>query len=401
VEGNGVLIGLVSRLGQVPLVGEWQPSVKVIWKLVPVREGSGIFTLTAGVEASGTLPESDWQAAKAKMLPWYQNKQYDSVSLCKADLAAAMDAFLDELQLRWGDRYAPKYLFKVRDGYYNSGFQLNYFREYNEDSLIILSIVDRVTKKDVDLPFEWQGGVIFNNNSRLINIMIPGDQTIRATLPDSNLVLEFRIRSNDGLNSDIVNSFLGGLGKDILNTILEELKGQYDSLRLKDKNEVNNFEVEYKNSIQSLNSPIYSGTALIDTTGSVNYTSSSIVNSQEDLIEVDMKEISVLMQDEDHFKFTTYPDSIRKYSFDYIEASLIALYCYDLVYGQDTIPFREKFITLFLNVENFTDTYQAIVQKDRSKLKPMIQRIVLTDYENKKNQLILKYLDRIKDELFH
>jgi hypothetical protein len=147
VEGTGVLIGLVSRLGEVPLVGEWQPSVKVIWKLVPVREGAGTFTLTVQVEASDTLPEADWQAAKTKMLPWYQHKQYDSVSLCKADLAAAMDAFLDELQLRWGDRYAPKYLFKIGDRLYNHGHTLTLRKNVEGvDSIATIFVVSRQNK---------------------------------------------------------------------------------------------------------------------------------------------------------------------------------------------------------------------------------------------------------------
>ncbi|MFN8417578.1 MAG: hypothetical protein U0U66_14705 [Cytophagaceae bacterium] len=213
VEGNGVLIGLVSRLGQVPLVGEWQPSVKVIWKLVPVREGAGTFTLTVQVEASDTLSEADWQAAKAKMLPWYQNKQYDSVSLCKADLAAAMDAFLDELQLRWGDRYAPKYLFKVRDGYYMNGHTLT----LRKDTVGVDSVANIFVVKKEDLSVVTN--VSWNPSSRHYYYAAHAD-SVGLRNYDATIISE-----GDTVNMTIHIQFLGD---EVLNVALQKVRDVFE-----------------------------------------------------------------------------------------------------------------------------------------------------------------------------
>ncbi|MFN8417600.1 MAG: hypothetical protein U0U66_14820 [Cytophagaceae bacterium] len=213
VQGNGVLIGLVSRLGQVPLVGEWQPSVKVIWKLVPVREGAGPFTLTVQVDASDTLPEADWQAAKAKMLPWYQHKQYDSVSLCKADLAAAMDAFLDELQLRWGDRYAPKYLFKVRDGYFMNGHTLT----LRKDTVGVDSVANIFVVKKEDLSVVTN--VRWNPSSRHYYYMAHADS---VGLRDYEATI---ISDGDTVNMTIHIQFLGD---EVLNVALQKVRDVFE-----------------------------------------------------------------------------------------------------------------------------------------------------------------------------
>jgi len=159
VEGQGVLIGLVSRVGEINLFDPIDPYVNIYWVINPVTELEDPFKLTLHIEHSTMLPEELFTDITLAIQTYYANKVYQNVAETQEDIITATIDFLNLLKAKVGDTYAPKYVFKVGGNEYRSGHSMSMYKQAANqvDTVVAIYLIDRITKQIVQQGITWTG----------------------------------------------------------------------------------------------------------------------------------------------------------------------------------------------------------------------------------------------------
>jgi len=160
VEGNGVLIGLVSKVGEINLFDPIDPYVNLYWIMKPATtELQEPFTLELEIDHGDMLPEELFESILLDVESHYSGKVYQKVSDSQEDITNATIEFLNLLKDKVGDDYAPKYLFKVGSKEYRGGSSLTMFERLanQEDTVVSIYLIDRITKQIVQSGITWDG----------------------------------------------------------------------------------------------------------------------------------------------------------------------------------------------------------------------------------------------------
>ncbi len=159
VQGNGVLIGLVSKVGEINLFEPIDPYVNLYWTLKPVKDLEMPFTLELEIAHSDTLPDEIFVPIKTAMEAIYKDKTYATVEESGKDVTEATELFLEMLKDAAGDTYAPKYLFKVGNKEYRSGHEMSLYENKGNqtDTVVAIYLIDRISKEVVQNGITWDG----------------------------------------------------------------------------------------------------------------------------------------------------------------------------------------------------------------------------------------------------
>jgi hypothetical protein len=188
VQGTGVLIGLVSRVGEINLFDPIDPYITLYWKINPVTNLEMPFRLQLQVEHSAMLPDSLFDDIELAIQTYYAGKIYESVDETEDDIVGATIEFLDLLEAKVGDTYAPKYMFKVGGQIRRPGFTVEILSDETltgNDSLVRVSVVDRLTGVLVYSNVTWNDSVNVQNGSVYINKKVIANHSLIATIDDT------------------------------------------------------------------------------------------------------------------------------------------------------------------------------------------------------------------------
>ena len=201
VQGTGVLIGLVSRVGEINLFDPIDPYVTLYWKINPVTNLEMPFRLQLQVEHGAMLPDSLFADIELAIQTYYAGKIYENVDETEDDIVGATIEFLDLLEAKVGDRYAPKYMFKVDGHEYRSGHSMSIYEHVANqvDTVVSIYLIDRKSKATVQTTIDWNGAEVEAYHAFVDKDSI-GTHTITATIDSADYVFTVTLIGDDVLN---------------------------------------------------------------------------------------------------------------------------------------------------------------------------------------------------------
>ena len=231
VNGKGILIGLVSKLGQTNLFDPIDPYVNLYWVINPVTDLKEPFKLTLQIEHSAMLPDELFESILLDIQPNYIGKVYNEVSLCETDVIAATTEFLNLLKAKVGDTYAPKYLFKVGNKEFRSGHSMSlYEQETNvQEPVVDIYLIDRITKNIVYQGVTWTGAKVKDYHAFVKKDSI-GTHQITAHTESADYVFTLTIIGDDVINvisQSIVSVFEAAL-VDAMQVLVDSAQAKED-----------------------------------------------------------------------------------------------------------------------------------------------------------------------------
>jgi hypothetical protein len=275
VQGAGVLIGLVSRVGEINLFNPIDPYVTLYWKINPVTNLEMPFRLQLQVEHSAMLPDSLFEDIELAIQTFYAGKIYESVDETEDDIVGATIEFLDLLEAKVGDRYAPKYMFKVGGIRYTNNFQLDYTQvQKPAGEELVINVIHRKSGLVVSDDVEWEGAV--GNNYRAIFTFPDSIGVYDITCENDSFELALKINLQGPINfMAILESTYKTILKEVIMQLIVSLNNtmdEKDSLKVLEKNNI--FDI-----------------AEIINTNALSVTSTNTINQSSNYYNIDFNDV--------------------------------------------------------------------------------------------------------------